>query len=207
MLPKALAQPLREQLAGSRKVWAEDLAAGTAGVEMPSALERKYPRAGASWPWFWLFPQDHHSTDPCSGVVRRHHLYDQTFQCAFKRAVQAAQIDKPATPHTLRHCFATHLLQARQRYSNRARLARARRRSDDHDLHPRAQRWRRCSAKSAGHTLINRVALERTLASFCSSPSAALVASTSTGSKRCGAALPRPPSDARIQPASMDRIA
>ena len=79
---------------------------------MPDALERKYPRAGSSWNWFWVFSQSTHSVDPRSGVVRRHHLYDQTFQRSFKRALSCSGICKAATPHSLRYSFATAVLQA-----------------------------------------------------------------------------------------------
>ena len=85
MLPSSLALALRDQLARVRAIWWADVEAGQAGVELPYALERKYPRAGSSWAWFWLFPQDRLSIDPRSGVIRRHHLYAETFQRAFKR--------------------------------------------------------------------------------------------------------------------------
>jgi integron integrase len=103
MLPQSLIPDLKQQLAKARILWSADQAAGRGGVDMPHALERKFPRAGASWSWFWVFPQATHSVDPRSGVVRRHHMYDQTFQRAFKRAVERAGICKIATPHTLRH--------------------------------------------------------------------------------------------------------
>jgi len=108
MVPRSLVSPLRRQLA--RAVWAAARAAGLPGVELPGTLAGKYPRAGESWGWFWVFPASEPSRDPRSGVRRRHHLHEESLQRASKRAVGAARIAKPATTHTLPHAFAIHLL-------------------------------------------------------------------------------------------------
>ncbi|MEY4765953.1 MAG: hypothetical protein RI907_2626 [Pseudomonadota bacterium] len=113
MLPSRLIAPLNAHFERLKLLYAEDRSTGLAGVWMPHALENKYPRRGETWGWQWVFPSDHPGVCPRSGVVRRHHIQDVTFQRAFRKATQLSGLSKPATPHTLRHSFATHLLQAR----------------------------------------------------------------------------------------------
>ena len=112
MLPAALEAPLRDQLAQAHALWAADRDAGVQGVLVPHALARKYPRAALSWAWHWAFPQARLAVDPRGAGQRRHHLLENNFQRVFKLALNNSAIHKPATPHTLRHCFATHLLQS-----------------------------------------------------------------------------------------------
>lgn len=112
MLPATLIEPLRQQLADVARLHNQELAAGISDVELPNGLARKYPNAAKELAWQWVFPARNRSTCPRTGAIRRHHIHDSALQKAIKSAARSAKIAKQVGPHTLRHSFATHLLEA-----------------------------------------------------------------------------------------------
>jgi len=112
VIPETLRGALREHLERVRSLHLRDLTVGAGWVELPGGLDSKYPHAASAWPWQWVFPARRRYRDPVSGRIQRHHLHESAIQRAMTAAVRASGIGKRASCHTLRHSFATHLLEA-----------------------------------------------------------------------------------------------
>ncbi|MCC9078739.1 integron integrase [Litorilinea aerophila] len=112
LLPTSLYDELQAQLAYAHRLHQKDLARGLGAVYLPYALSRKYPNAEREWGWQYVFPSHRISAEPGTGIRRRHHLDPSGLQKAIRQAAKAIGLAKPVGPHTLRHCFATHLLEA-----------------------------------------------------------------------------------------------
>lgn len=111
MLPSAVKEPLRRHLEQVRQAYEADLKHGSAGVPLPNALARKYPNATKDWGWYWIFPASKLYAEPRSGLTWRYHLHESVLQKAVRKAVKKAGLAKPASCHTFRHSFGTHLLE------------------------------------------------------------------------------------------------
>lgn len=111
MLPDSVSSALREHLAQVRALHQKDLSRGLGSVYIPDGLDKKYPAAQKQWIWQYVFPASTLSTDPETGITRRHHIHETALQRSIREATQLAKVNKRVTPHTFRHSFATHLLQ------------------------------------------------------------------------------------------------